>query len=295
MNRYRFSALSSFLLCLIAICLMSLAAAAQFIPTNDPPVYGPYNAIILQGGDGLRKQMITRDTVLRADSPWTIYGWVNTDGPITTPVLVAGVGDVAAEYSRYLGLDSGKLMLWMGADNSLSAPATLTPGKWQFVAATFDGTVFRLYSDGAQVGQGSLTLGRVAPVLQLAPPLIPSPTGKHFGGKIAGFTVTRDALTAGEIKQRAVTPPQFAILEYEDGSKPWPVQTHAQAGYRAPQDPSTMAKKPRAVFLSPSCVPGPRCSHRDSASRWRRRQSVDHSRLADGGSPKGYGNGAGDQ
>ena len=61
----------------------------------------------------------------------------------------SGYGDVTAEYSRYLGLDAGKLMLWMGADNSFSAPATITPGKWQFVAATFDGqSVFRLYSDG---------------------------------------------------------------------------------------------------------------------------------------------------
>ena len=45
-------------------------------------------------------------------------------------------------------------MLWMGADNSLTAPMTVTPGKWTFLAATFDGSVFRLYSDGAKVGEG---------------------------------------------------------------------------------------------------------------------------------------------
>ncbi len=241
---------------LVIAALLSAGASAQIVPTNDPPVYGPYNAVILQGGDGLRKHMVERDTVLRADSSWTIYAWVNTDAPIAAPTLVAGYGDVTAEYARYLGLDSSKLMLWMGADNSFSAPATVTPGKWQFVAATFDGTVFRLYSDGAQVGQGSLTLGRVAPTLQMAPPLIPWPTGQHFGGKIAGFTLVRDALTAEQIRQIASSPPQFSLVLFEEGSKPWPVQTRAQAGYRAPQDPATWPKS-RAPYATPVAKPLP--------------------------------------
>src|ERR1035438_1245545 len=87
-----------------AILLLWAAASvsAQIVPTNDPPVYGPYNVVSLQGGDGVHKNMVAKDTVLRADSPWTIYGWLRTDAPITAPVLVAGIGDVAAEYSRYL-------------------------------------------------------------------------------------------------------------------------------------------------------------------------------------------------
>ncbi len=72
-------------------------ASAQIVPTNDPPVYGPYNAVILQGGDGVHKKMVEKDTVLRADSPWTMYAWVNTEAPIVTaPTLVAGYGDVTA-------------------------------------------------------------------------------------------------------------------------------------------------------------------------------------------------------
>ena len=250
---------------------------AQIVPTNDPPVYGPYNAVILQGGDGLRKNMVEHDTVLRADSPWTLYAWVETDAPITAPILVAGYGDVAGEYSRFLGLEPGKLMLWMGLDNSFSAPATVTPGKWQFVAATFDGSAFRLYSDGAQVGQGMLTLGRVAPTLQIAPPLpiaqptVPTFTGQHFGGKIAGFTLVRDALSADRIKELASSPPKFALMEYEDGSKPWPVQTRAQAGYRAPQDPSTWPKSraPYSTSGGEACA----CSERSTLQAERRQRS----------------------
>jgi hypothetical protein len=237
--------------------LLSAGASAQIVPTNDPPVYGPYNAEILQGGDGLHKKMVERDTILRAESPWTIYAWVNSDAPVAAPTLVAGYGDVAAEYSRFLGLEPGKLMLWMGVDNSLSAPATITPGKWQFVAATFDGmSVVRLYSEGTQVGQGVLALGRVAPVVQIAPPVpfvspvLPTFKGQHFGGKVTGFTIVRETLTAERIKQLATNPPVSSLIEYEDGSKPWPVQTRGQAGYRAPQDPATWPKS-RAPYPAP--------------------------------------------
>ncbi len=240
-----------------------MSLSAQIVPTNDPPVYGPYNVVSAQGGDGVHKKMVEKDTVLRADSPWTMYAWVQSDA-VTGPVLVAGYGDVAAEYSRYIGLEPGKVMLWLGPDNSLSAPATITPGKWQFVAVTFDGTsVFRLYSDGTQVGQGVLALGRVAPVLQVAPPvpavnpMMPSFTGQHFGGKVAGFTIAREALTAEQIKKLAGGPPQFAMLVYEEGAKPWPVQTRGQAGYRAPQDPATYPKS-RAPYPAPVAKPLPK-------------------------------------
>ncbi len=232
-------------------------ANAQIVPTNDPPVYGPYNAVILQGGDGLRKPMVAHDTVLRADSPWTMYGWVHTDTPVAAPVLVAGYGDVGAEYSRFLGFEPGKLMLWMGVDNSFSAPMTLTPGRWQFVAVTFDGaSAFRLYGEGIQIGQGVLTLGRVAPVVQIAPPVptavpgMPSFLGQHFGGNVGGFTIVREALTAEQIKHLAGNPPNFAMNVFEEGAKPWPVQTRGQAGYRAPQDPATWPKS-RAPYSSP--------------------------------------------
>src|SRR3974390_3310027 len=130
--------------CLIAVLvlfttsrLLSLSARAHIVSTNDPPVYGPYNAAILQGGDGVHKNLVAKDTVLRAESPWTMYAWVQMDGAVTAPTLVAGYGDVTGEYARYIGMEPGKLMLWAGPENSLSAAATVTPGNWQFVAGAF--------------------------------------------------------------------------------------------------------------------------------------------------------------
>ena len=162
-----------------------------------------------------------------------------------------------------MAYDGSKLTLWIGADNILSAgtDTPLEPGKWHLVGATFDGTSFRLYSNGTEVGSGKLTLGRVSPLLQIAPGALPWPNGQHFGGKIAALTLVRRALSADEIKQLLQQPPDFSVVEFEDGSKPWPVQTRGQAGYRAPQDPSTWPKskapfsKPVAILL-PKVEPG---------------------------------------
>src|SRR5664279_5645742 len=272
----------SFLLSLALLHAVTHVAVAQIVPTNDPPVYGPYNVVSAQGGDGVHKKMVEKDTVLRADSPWTMYAWVQSDA-VTAPTLVAGYGNVAAEYSRYIGLEPGKVMLWMGPDNSLSAPATVTPGKWQFVAVTFDGqSVFRLYSDGAQVGQGVLALGRVAAVVQIAPP-VPTPPmaaipaapalpefhGQHFGGNVAGFTIVRAALTAEQIKKLAGSPPNFGVIVFEEGAKPWPVQTRGQAGYRAPQDPATYPKSraPYSAAVAKPVAAGPALLERGANRR----------------------------
>src|SRR5215831_13331323 len=96
-----------------ALCL-ALSLSAQIVPTNDPPVYGPYNAAIETGGDGVHRKMVEKDTVLRAESPWTMYGWVWVDAAVTGPQLVAGYGDVGSEYSRYIGLEPGELVMWAG-------------------------------------------------------------------------------------------------------------------------------------------------------------------------------------
>ncbi len=214
--------------------------------------------MFLPDGEGLKKPLGEHDPVLLANSPWTLYCWIRADEAPQGPTLVAGLGTTTEEYPRYLAVDAGKLLLWMGKDNSLEAAATLEPGKWHLVAATFDGAAFHLFSGGQQVGTGELTLGSVSPVLLIAPAAQPWPNGHHFGGKIASLTLLRRALDANEIAQLAAQPPNFELVEFEEGSKPWPVQTRGQAGYRAPQDPSTMPvskapfSKPVASKLPPS-------------------------------------------
>ena len=253
MNCPRLSVGRSMSFCAVAIVFLWMsvvAVQAQLPVTNDPPFYGPFNAVFLPDGDGLNKPMVKDDSLLRADSPWSLYGWVRTEEPLSAPSLVAGMGEPGDEYSRYLALDGSRLMLWMGKDNSLSGSSKLNIGKWHLLAATFDGELFRIYSDGAEVAHGKLDLGSVSGILQMAPPLAPSVEWRHFGGRIAGLKLVRSAITADEVKQLFQQPQNFTLLEFEEGSKPWYLQTRGQAGYRAPQDPATWPRS-KAAFSRP--------------------------------------------
>jgi hypothetical protein len=227
------------------------AAAQNYVPTNDPPYYGPYNGMFLPDGDGVKKALVKDDTVLRADSPWSLSCWVWMNEEPKGPSLIAGVGKPEDDYPRYLGVDGGKLILRMGKENSLTATAALTPGKWHFLGATFDGKEFYLYYNGALVSSGKLDFGSVSGLLQIAPSELPWPEGKHFGGKIAGLMLLRRALSTEEVKGISQKPENFAAILYEEGSKPWPVQTYGQAGYRAPQDAATIPRT-KAPFSQPS-------------------------------------------
>ena len=50
----------------------------------------------------------------------------------------------------------------------------------------------------------------------------------------------RDALNDAQVEALFAARPDFSALTYEEGSKPWPLQSRGQAGYRAPQDPATL-------------------------------------------------------
>ena len=242
---------------LLAVVFASATAGqAQLLATNGPPQYGPYNGIFLADGMGLRKPLAdVHDSVLLADSPWTLYCWIRTTEPVDARELVAGLGSTTSEYARYIGVEAGKVTLWMGEGNHLSGAADLKPGAWHLLAATFDGARFRVFSDGHAVGSGTLVLGSTDAVLQMAPPEL-SAVGKHFGGQIAAFSVLRRALSEAEVSELHQSPPDFSTIEFEEGSKPWPLQTRGQAGYRAPQDPSTLPKS-RAPYSRPVVLKRP--------------------------------------
>lgn len=228
---------------LAVVAFLAELAPAQTVVSNDAPAYGPYNGAFLAGGDGLEKRIDDHDPVLQADSPWTLYCWVYVQEPIVAPTLVAGIGDPNEEYPRYLALDKGKVILWLGKGNELEANLSLPTNTWIFLGASFDGSIFHLYSGWgvAEVANGRLALGSVRPVLEMAPSHSPWPNGAHFGGKIAGLTLLRAAVGTDAMVKLGKRSEDFADnIEFEEASKPWPFQTRDQAGYRAPQDPSTM-------------------------------------------------------
>lgn len=241
---------------IFAALAVAVSVQAQAPHTNNPPEYGPYNAVFLYGGDGLTKDIVQNDTVLLADSSWSMYCWVRFDEPLDGSTLIAGMGEPNEEYPRYLGADARHVFYWMGNDNEVTVPMALAPKAWHMLAVTFDGQQFHLYSDGEPIANGSLLLGTVSPVLEMAPPKAPIANATHFGGKIAGLTIVRRALSAVEVKQLYSKHYDFALVEFEDGSKHWPVQTRGQAGYDAPQNPETLPKS-KAPFSKPATQPLP--------------------------------------
>src|SRR6266849_389051 len=99
---------------LLTCCALAGVAAQAQVVTNDPPFYGPYNAVFLPDGEGLKKPLAEHDSVLRADSPWSLYCWIRTEEPLKALTLVAGIGNPGEEYPLYLALDAARLVLWMG-------------------------------------------------------------------------------------------------------------------------------------------------------------------------------------
>jgi hypothetical protein len=242
------------LLTLVAMWSFAGTARGQWPITNDPPQYGPYNGVFLAGGEGLKAPIAEHDSVLRADSEWSLYCWMRTDEPLQGATLVAGIGETTEEYPRFLGADAKTVFLWMGKDNNLSGPMVSTPGVWHLLATTFDGKEFRVYGDGVLVAKGALVLGSTSPLIQMAPPVASEREGQHFGGHIASLVVVRQTLSGEKIKQLYEKHDDFSMVVFEEGSKSWPVQTRGQAGYRAPQDPATMPTS-KAPFSAPIAHP----------------------------------------
>ncbi len=233
------------------LCLHLIPPAGAQVRANEL-AYGGYNGVFVASGLGLKKTL-ARNAPLQAGSSWSMYCWIRTDEPFPVRSLLAGAGDTtnATGGQRYFAIVDGKLALWAGSDSEFASTA-MDAGKWHFLAAAFDGITATLYADGTQAARKPMSMGAIAPVLQMAPEKMPWPDSAHFNGKIADFTFTPRVLTGNEIRMLYSEPPVFDLIEFEAGSKDWPVQQRQQTGYRAPQDPDTMPKS-----LAPASKPIP--------------------------------------
>ncbi len=248
---------SASLVWMVASAVLLLCSSVAHAQTSGHwPAYGPYNGVFLPDGNSLLKPMDKQDFLQSATAPWTITCWYQSEGPMPSSTLIAGIGNPADEDSRYLGVEHGKPVLRLGQRNVLKGEAVSALKGWHFLAASYDGLGLHLYSDGKAVASGKLLLGPVAPVLQMAPEMVPLVGGKHFGGRIAGFSIYRNALSADAVRAMYAQKPDFAVINFEQASKSWPVQTRGWAGYDAPQNPSQMPHS-AAPFSRPVAKPMP--------------------------------------
>lgn len=250
---------------------IAFQANAQSVPAE---AYGPYNATFLPDGPGLTKQLAApspldsrtaalldrlglnkqpdeRDALLEGQASWTLAFWfrfseTEPDEPQTGIVLVAGIGDPAAEDARFVGIEDGHPGLWLGrgrgAHQLIAAESVLNKTEWHLAVAVSDGQTVTLYADGKEAASSSLVQGMVAGRLEMAPAPFAALGSRHFGGQIASLKVYREALAADQVKAIAAEPPNFKLPTYEEAARRWPVQTSGMVGQTAPQDPSTLPR-----------------------------------------------------
>lgn len=247
-------------LSLLATCALLVAT-----PVGAQTVYGPYNADLPRGGDGVAKPLA--GAPLPAEGPWSLQGWISPATALSGRVVVAGVGDSAAT-GRFLALEDGVPAVVAGSA-VVKAPGALKPGGWAHVAAVSDGAKVALYVDGAKVAEGAAAPVASAATVQLGPRKLGAP----FGGKVAGFTAQAGALSPAQVKALAATRPDPALTVYEPGSPTWPVQVRQMYGQVSPQDAWTRPKskapfsKPVAIapYAGPALVAAPA---REGAAAW---------------------------
>ena len=227
---------------------ISLAALAWSMPVAAQ-VYGPINADLPSGGDSYARAIGGDNAMPVAAADWTLSTWIEPSGAVDGMRLVGGFGDAAKGPRRYLVLDDGRPGLMTEAGTVRSA-ARLAPGRWHHLAAVSSGGTVRLYADGRQVAQGRLAADAVAPSATLAP----RGQGLVFAGRVAGFQLEEQALSAATIRTRAATAPDPAATTFQTGSPTWPVQVRQMYGQIAPQDAWTLPKS-RAPIPRPVAKP----------------------------------------
>ena len=231
--------------------------AAVAAPVFEERAVGPYDVHVLAGGPALNEPVTPASEMLTGEGAFTLSLWMEMTASTPREVLLAGVGDPAAENSRFLGIHEGRAMLRYGAGNALLGNAPLPASGWHWLAATSDGTTATLSVDGREVARGALLSGAVAPRLVIAPTTIVADVpAEHFGGDLVQVMLRPGAMAAKDQREAASHAPDPTLLRWHDASLSWPVQTRGQAGYLEPQDASLMPVS-RAALGKPVAKPLP--------------------------------------
>jgi hypothetical protein len=196
---------------LSACAVLAVQMAGSSAGAQTSSVYGPYNADLPRGGDGLTKPLAGGP--LSARGPWSLQGWISPATASAGRVVVAGIGEPAGG-GRFIVLEDGAPAVLTGTA-IVKGSGALKPGVWTHVAAVSDGANVLLYVDGVKVGEGAVSTVAPAPVVQLGP------------RKPAG--------------------PDPALTVYETGSPNWPVQVRQMYGQVTPQEAWTRPKGKGAI------------------------------------------------
>jgi hypothetical protein len=110
-------------------------------------------------------------------------------------------------------------------------------GAWHHFALVVTRSGSRLYVDG----QLDAELPPSTPVRATTLELAPRSTGVNgIGGRFADLRIRPSALSAAELRQEARSAPDADLIQFEQASPHWLLQTRQMQGQVTPQDPATL-------------------------------------------------------
>ena len=245
-----------------SVPLSFLLLIAGAVAAAEPPAnWGPYNVTALEGGIGMERALAPAG-IGAAGAPWSITGWLRAVRLQSGAVIVAAVGEppgavhgdgTSARQDRSaqrgpawwgLLLIDGEFALELNPSQRISSGIVVQPGRWYAIGASYDGTTARIYLDGRERGSMAASAPPVAARIALAPVASQSARdlGAHFGGSLAGLTLTPTALDARSMQALADARPDFSLVTFDALGVAWPLQEHAWRGLQEPQDPWTLPK-----------------------------------------------------
>jgi hypothetical protein len=151
----------------------------------------------------------------------TMMAWINADdfGTPDARILSKSTGSAASDHVWMLSTIQGPHARFrLKTDDGdatttlIGSGGTLTAGAWHHIAATYDGSMMRLYQDGIEVASVPKTGGVYqAPGVEAYIGANPGCSNQVFDGriddaKIFGLALTRDEIAVEMTKSAAATP-----------------------------------------------------------------------------------------
>lgn len=166
---------------------------------------------------------------------FTLAAWFKTSKTYTAEGIIAtkgGIGSDSAGQNNNYGLwmttsqkISGGFETSSGADNYVTSPATYNNGQWHYGVVSYDGTIVRLYVDGAQVGTLSTSASpETSGTLPLRVGANSRSIDRFFTGSIDEVRVWNRALSSQEVTDTSNgnfnTQGQVLYLPFGTGNSP---------------------------------------------------------------------------